>query len=358
VTNARLSILYVGTHSGTCLDRARALEALGHQVRFVESGTPRGALERNLYRIGHHLGRPPDLLGANRTILRVASREPFDLLWVDKGREIGSRTLRAVRRLAPAAQLVCYSPDDMMSRHHSSTAYRACIPLYDLHVTTKSYNVAELRALGARDVYFVDNAYEPSVHRPVPLDAADRSRFGCDVGFVGYWEDDRERMIRSLARAGIPVVVRGPRWSRMKGSEKNLTVFDEYLEGDAYAKAICATRINLGFLRKGARDLQTTRSVEIPACGGFLLAERTDEHLHLFAEGREAEFFGNFDELLAKCRYYLDHEAERAAIAVAGRRRCIEGRYDNAARLLGVLHRLALAREGHAPRIAGSMHAR
>jgi spore maturation protein CgeB len=113
------------------------------------------------------------------------------------------------------------------------------------------------------------------------------------------------------------------------------------LEGLDYTRVLCATRINLGFLRTGARDLQTTRSVEIPACGTFMLAERTDEHRSLFEEGVETEFFEHFDELLAKCRYSLANERARLALAAAGLQRCRRGRYDNEGRLQRVLAHLA-----------------
>jgi len=69
------------------------------------------------------------------------------------------------------------------------------------------------------------------------------------------------------------------------------------------------------------------RSYEIPACGTFLLAMRTPQHLESYVEGREAEFFETPDELVRKARFYLDHDAERRAIARAGHERCVGDQY-------------------------------
>jgi spore maturation protein CgeB len=192
-------------------------------------------------------------------------------------------------------------------------------------------------------VYYVAKGFSPEIHRPHPVTPELRERLGADVGFIGWPEAPRERSMRSLARAGVRVRVWGP-WPKHRAAP-NLVVEGRPLWDDEYARAISATRINLGFLRQVNRDRHTTRSIEIPACGGFLLAERTPEHCELFREGVEAEYFASDGELLEKVRWYLAHEAERARVAAAGLSRCLDSDYSNDHQLALVLVQ-ALARRG------------
>jgi len=167
-----------------------------------------------------------------------------------------------------------------------------------------------------------------------------RERFGGPVGFIGSYEEERASFLHYLAKQGIPVRVWGGiSWKRCRFRHPNLRLEYRELVGPAYAPAICSFDINLCFLRKKNRDLQTTRSVEIPACGAFLLAERTEEHRRLFMEDHEAVYFQTREELLNKCRYYLDHPEQRKSIAARGLERCRKGGYDYGHRLEEVLQR-------------------
>ncbi len=57
------------------------------------------------------------------------------------------------------------------------------------------------------------------------------------------------------------------------------------------------------------------RTLEIPACGGFMLHERSDEVLELFEEGKDVACFSTPQELKEKINYYLNHEEERMQMA-------------------------------------------
>lgn len=347
-----MNILFVGNLNpdGRTFQRRRALEELGHHVTALttvptnQTFFDKGSIP---YRVSWKLGLPLDRTGANRKIRQEVMRNSYDLVWIEKGNTVRPGTLQYVHRTARGMPIVSYTEDDMFNRHNRSLYYTRGLPYYDVVFTTKSYNAnpEELPALGARRVEFVDKAYDRHVHRPVKITQADVTAVGGDVGFIGSYAAERAAGMLYLARSGIRVrVFGGGSWEKMAGSHPNLVIEGQPLYSDDYAKGLCATRINLCFLRKMNRDMQTDRTMEIPACGAFMLAERTDEHLWLFEEGQEAAYFDSDEELLEKVRYYLDHDDERAAIARAGRQRCLKSGYSHHERLEFMLEKAAHAR--------------
>ena len=318
-------ILYVGPlqYGGTCLQRKWALEDLGCSVVGIDSGIPRNCtpLTQLGFRVRRRLFPTYEISRINKAVINTAQTVQTDIVWIDKGLAITSETLRSIKAVRPQTVLISFSPDDMLNPNNQTEHYLNCIPLYDHHITTKSYNVDELQTLGARSVLMIDNSYCRRSHKPVPLTEEQRLKLGGPVGFIGFWEQEREEYMSFLAKNSIPVRVWGP-WKRGSTYHRNMAVEGRIAWGDDYASTLCAFDINLCFLRKENRDLQTTRSVEIPACGAFMLAERTDEHMSLFKEGEEAEFFESKDEMRDKVLFYLQHEDLRQKIALAGYNKC------------------------------------
>jgi spore maturation protein CgeB len=348
--NDYLSILFVGelTEGGTCRQRLCALKQLGHKVLPIDVIPPQNSnrllsawsrINSKLFRMRLPHFRTIDLAGVNAAIRNHVRNTPVDVLWLEKGLSIWAQTLQEVKQARSRCIILGYSPDDMAARHNQSVDFLESLPLYDAYFTTKTYGVAELRALGCPRVYFVPNAFDPDTHRPIPVSADRRKAIGGEVGFVGTFEAERARSMQFVASQGIPVRIYGNGWHSFRPATPNLRIEGRAVLGDQYAEALCAFDINLCFLRRMNRDRQTQRSVEIPACGAFMLAERTEEHLELFKEGVEAEFFGSDEELLAKVRYYLNHPEQRQRIAAAGRERCLRSGYSYHDRLRWMLER-------------------
>jgi len=343
-----LRVIYVGDLRsevwGTCLQRMRALQDLGHAVigiNAVQSGAI-GLLQRLQIKVVGF--RPDHYLGW--LIGRAVRRIRPDVLWLDKALTVSAQTLCRVREIQPSIVILGYSPDDMMNPSNQSKCWLNSLPLHDAYLTTKSYGVDELKSLGCKTVLFVANAYDPSLHRPFEVTPSERQFLGGPVGFVGAPEKERAENIAWLSGQGICVKVWGDGWKALKRkSGANYLVGGGSVWGTAYVKVLSSFDINLCFLRKVNRDRQTTRSIEIPACKGFMLAERTDEHLGLFEEGKEAEFFSSNEELLDKVKFYLAHDSERRQIALAGHNRCVEGGYSNQVRLKKALSKIDALRE-------------
>ncbi len=340
-----MRILYVGQlwNGGTCLQRMRALEDLGHDIMPVDTEPDgvRKIQKRIIYRIIRKLYGPLDIANANRIIIQSFKRENFDVLWLDKALTIMPGTLEHVRRENRKTIISGYSPDYMGAKHNQSKRFIKSLPFYHVFITTKSYGVIELEKLGVPKVFFLGNAYDPHTHKPMEISESEKVKFGGAVGFIGDYEVEREQFMYYLAQKGVPIRIWGPNWDRKhKLKHPKLKIEGRELMGNDYATAICSFSINLAFLRKINLDQQTTRSVEIPACGGFMLAERTKEHLELFEEGKEAEFFSSKEELLEKVLYYLNHEEERDRISRAGRERCMKSGYSNQERLKIIIQHL------------------
>jgi hypothetical protein len=337
-----LAVSPVSAYDGfnTSRHRVRALESLGADVLVVDTALDAvGGLARQRLRLQNQLFARglrvplPDPTQIEPRTLEAAKRRHWDIIWLEKALTIGPSAVRRLRNICPRAQVIGFSADDMCLRHNQSQQFIEALRYYDCFITTKASTVAELAGLGATHVVVVGNGYDPEAFRPLPVTAADVARLGGDVGFIGSHEAERAAAMLGLARAGLGVRVWGDGWGALRGAHPNLRVENRPLYFDDYARACAAFKINLGFLRKKNRDQQTTRSVEIPACAGFLLAERTAEHQALFEPGVEAEFFSSGVELLEKCRRYLADDAARVEVARRGHERCRASGYDNAARL-------------------------
>ena len=331
--NDTFSILYVGPHWEGCTSRQRmeALADLGHKVDPIDT-EPEGTARRHfLRRIVNRIAGPTDQTHLNESIIRAIGRSGYEILWLDKALTVESDTMNYAKQ--HGSLVVGYSPDDMSAKHNQSPQFLDHLGSYDIFFSTKTYGVAELRKLGCPRVEFVGNAYDRRTHRPMHVAPMLKSQLGGPVGFIGHYEKERSNSLLRLARAGVNVRVWGLDWWKMYRSHSHLTLERRPLWSLEYRQAINSFDINLGFLRKKNRDQQTQRSIEIPASGAFMLAERTEEHQELFHEAKEAEFFGSDDELIDKARFYIEHADLRQRIAQAGRERCLRSGYSNHDRL-------------------------
>ena len=331
--------------------RVLAMRQLGHTVHTIPTTLPGNDYETSptmMARLRYRIRLPTDPAGANDAILSL--RERVDILWLETANMIRVRTLKRLKTIYPRISIVWYSEDDMMNPRNRSIWLNKTMPKIDLWATTKSLNnrTEERAALGLGRVIFVNNSYDPKAHRPVDISASDREAFGSPISFIGTFEAPRARSVLYLARSGLQVRVWGNGWDRMRDHHENLVIEGRPAYGIEFAKVVAASPVNLCFLRHANRDLQTCRSIELPACGGFMIHERNEEITGLLRELREAVYFSNDAELLRQCHYWLKRKEAREAIAAGGRRRVGELRLTHEANISRILNRLDATGMGQA----------
>jgi spore maturation protein CgeB len=194
-----------------------------------------------------------------------------------------------------------------------------------------------VRRAGCANVAYVRFGYKPAVHLPeAPASDEERERFASDVMFVGGCDAHRSAYFEALIRAMPAVKLRlyGAYWERVRALRP-------YARGFAVARdyrlAVGGAKIAVNLVRRANRDDHVMRTFEIPACGGFMLTERSSTHQELFVEDREAAFFDSPDEFAAKVRSYLGRDEDRARIAAAGHLKIVEGRHTYVDRLAEII---------------------
>ncbi|HRI59897.1 MAG TPA: glycosyltransferase [Saprospiraceae bacterium] len=339
-------ILYVGAISPgqTCYERMKALQALGHEVEGINTSGRLNLLQRVMAKLAHIAGFSPDLPGVCKAMKEQVQSKQFDLIWVDKGTVVQANTLRWIKQQQPGCLLVHLNPDDPFGRFRKGwNVFIKSIPYYDIHFVARTQNVEEFRVSGAKNIYAYDRSFSATLHRPVELSEADTAQYKTPVGFVGTYAPERAAMIAHLIRNGVPVAVYGDGWTQGKYWDIIRPHYRGAAQyGEGYVKIINGMDIALHFLRHENRDEQDSRTFEIPACGTFMIAERSRKHEAFFRENEEAVFFDTAEELLEKVRRYLVHPEETKRIAAAGRRRCIESGYDHNSRMKELFERVEL----------------
>jgi hypothetical protein len=325
-----MNILYIGAIGrwSNCGNRGGALSRIGHNVTTldIQSIVREPVLKRVSGAIQHRFGVSILERRIHRAITEAAGGL-FDLVWINSGDFLSLASLEILRRAG--APVILYNNDDPTGgrdRQYFRNLLRL-IPLFDLIVVPRDVSSAEFRALGAKRVLRVPMGYDEVSHRPFEDDAEIPARLRSEVAFVGTWMrgEGRDSLLLDLAARGVPVSIWGNKWQASNFWRDLQKLWRGHaVTGRDYVGAIQGAKVNLGLLSKGNRDLHTSRSVEIPAIGGLLCAQRTSEHVRMYREGEEAIFWSSAKECAEECLALLSDTDRRKKIKAAGAKRVRE----------------------------------
>lgn len=339
-----MKILYLGDtfeHS-TSAHRANALRRLGHEVTHVNprSELPKSRIIGGLsVRVGFGIFAPLML----RTVKRAIAGKSFVLAWIDAGAELGPQVHRYLQ--AQGMKIVNYNVDDPFGARDGKKwkLYRESVKFHDLTVVVRSENISEAEAHGARRVLRVYRSYDPVAHAPVVLSPEEQKMWESEVSFIGTWMPERGPFMAELLKRGVPLTIRGdwwqkaPEWEQLRTAWKGPGIY-----GRDFVAATQASKVALGLLSKGNRDLHTTRTAEVPyICGPVFCAQDTSEHRLLFTHGESALLWSDAETCAQLCRHALANPVKSADISASAKKAILTHRLSNDEVIAGVLDQLS-----------------
>jgi spore maturation protein CgeB len=271
------------------------------------------AAARTMEKIATTLLREPERLREAR-LLRTARDFSPAVILVLLGSQVSPKTIEALRKTTKVP-IVCWCQDQMTTlkrQYLLGSGYDA--------VFVKDRYMQDLfsRMIRSTVFHYLPEACNPRMHRPMPLSAAEREEYGCEVMLAGTLYYYRQEILQQLKDFDLKVWGSRPDWliQRLPGR-----FMGRYVHGDDKVRAALAANICLNTLHYAEVDALNCRAFEIAGCGGFQLVT----HVAVIAEHFEPEVevatYRSTDELIEKIRHFLDHPESALAIARRGQLR-------------------------------------
>ncbi len=213
----------------------------------------------------------------------VSSHDPDLILVIDPVR--GNFDFRNFS--APTAYYAIYSNVDF-SRHIAD----AKVYNYDFVFVAQKDWVSKYKEFSCRNICWLPLACDPEIHRRWDLPLRH------DLCFVG----------------GLHGPLRGEIISKLR-SEFKMFVGKAYLHD--MAKIYSQSKIVFNESTRGDLNMRVFEAI---SCGRLLLTDRIGNGLEeLFTDKKHLVIYDDYDDLVAKARYYLNNQEERELIASNGR---------------------------------------
>lgn len=254
----------------------------------------------------------------NKAIKSLVTQKRFDLFLVLRGDHIFPETISFAKKTIPS--VVNWNSDDIFNKLNNSKYILESFDKYDIHFSPRPHLKEEYLFRGAKA--FQELKWYYRLGLLYPESKVGKFEFANSVCFVGAWSKRREYFLSSLNSCDLKVCGWG--WNKTKKPNTNWDVSAGIPIKDMMS-LFANTKININILTKENRDTTNLRNYEIPAAGAFQLSERSDAILDMYKEDEEIVCFDNQEELISKCKYYLENDSLRNKIAIAGYNKLILG---------------------------------
>lgn len=266
----------------------------------------------------------------NRLVMKAKAYEP-DVIVVFRCEFLSSETVRQLSSLAKSKIVNIYPDSPNVIPGANKILRTNALHCYESVFTFSRSLIPVFHQLGAKQVHWLPFGYCPNAHQPFQITGGVQE----SIAYLGTWGPIQEYWLKPLITIGLNIY--GINWEHLPLGDKLRECWQkEEGIGDEMKVVIGRAKVIFNLVRAEHGCAHSMKTFEIPACGGFMLTNRTEEQCSFFQENEEAVYFDSVEEMVEKARYYLEHERDRERIRQAGVKAVARHTYRSRAE--GLLH--------------------
>lgn len=273
-------------------------------------------------------GLPPDIVANN--LIQFAQNIKPDLIVVIRCERLQSNTINKLNEFAKIGCVNIYPDHPFVIPGRGAVQLAESLQHYSVVFTFGQNLVPIFYQLGAKNVKWLPFAYSPKIHYHLNGNSEFNRQ---NISYFGQWGPLQEHWIKPLASQGLSIY--GGDWDYVHRASP---LSHCWRKGEGLginmARAISSSKIVFNLVRAEAGCMHSMKTFEIPACGGFMLTNWTEEQALFFKDERDVVFFKSIDEMIEKVKYYSFNDAERERIRLAGMKAVAPHTYESRVRVI------------------------
>lgn len=214
-----------------------------------------------------------------------------------------------IKAAAPKAQVACWYTDC----NANLPRYYLLACNYDAFFLKEPSLIRAFRDLLGLNAYYLPEACNPLWHRKTEISEAEHREFACDICGAGTLHYYRARMLEPFSGRDMKIWGKtAPAWLN---SSTRKHFMGRYVTERTKAVAYSSAKVLVNTISFQEFEGVNCTLFEAAGCGAFQIAEWKPTLPEHFIPEQEIVTYRSRKELIEKVDYYLDHPAEREAIA-------------------------------------------
>lgn len=228
----------------------------------------------------------------NYNLIKTIKKNNIDKIFIFKGTDLKYSTLKKIKGLG--VDIFGFNPDDPFNRASCKIDLEKSLTLYDKFFIWSELLVNKIDKIIPKNVHYLPFATDTNI-----MKLKEFKGFNYDISFIGNADEERVKCIKDLAKLvsdlslSINIDVFGNSWPSIKG----VTLHGQ-VNGDDYFEVIRSSKCSINILRLQNKNSNNMRTFEVPASGGILYHEFSQEAKKIFHDDDPVYFFSSSQELL------------------------------------------------------------